>query len=255
TPRNYASEADRAVIARLYRARIEEMVRIMRNAGARTALLTLSQNLSDWPPVVSVHRDGLSPDDAAAWQAAVDEGDALAPHDCQAALAAWQRALTIDDGYALLHFKIANCQRGIGQMDDARTHFRLASDRDRFSQGAPLSFNEILRDVAEHEGALLVDVDAVLTDASGDRLVGDDLFVDAMHPNLRGHQLIAAAVADVMRQAGIPVPADRWRVDAYHDPDPDALIAADPELGVKELLSRGVVCYAAGRTECALNKL
>src|SRR5262249_48031193 len=215
SPDNYASDADRAVIARVYRERIAEMVHIMREAGARTALLTLSQNFSDWPPVVSVHSHPLDTAATTAWEAAVQEGDDLAARDCGAALAAWQRAAALDDGVAALHFRMARCERSLGELDRARADFRLASELDRFSQGAPLAFNDILREVAERDGALLVDVDDALIRASGDHLVGDDLFVDAMHPNLRGHQLIAAAVADAMRLAGIPLPADRWRTDAY----------------------------------------
>lgn len=255
SPRDYASDADRAWIADLYRLRIEEMVRLMRDAGARTALLTLAQNFADWTPVVSVHRPGMRPEEKAAWRMAVRRGDALAPQDCHGALDAWRQALAIDDGYALLQFKVADCERELGHSDDARARFRLASDLDRFSQGAPTSFNAILRDVAEREGAILVDVDAVLARASTERLVGDDLFMDALHPNLRAHQLIAAAVADALRQANIPVAAARWRSHAYVDPDPQSIMAAKPELRVGELIARGMACHAAGRTGCALNRL
>ena len=227
----------------------------MRDAGARTALLTLSQNFSGWPPNVSVHNRRVSPEAKAAWRRAVRQGDVLAPSDCAGALVAWRSALALEDGFALLHFKIAGCEQRLGHLDEARSQYRLASDLDRFSQGAQLSFNAILRDVAASEGAILIDVDAALVQASGGRLVGDDLFVDAVHPNLRGHQVIAEAVADALRLAAIPVPASHWRADAYVDPDPTSVVAADPELAVKERLSHALCCYAAGRTSCALHDL
>ena len=171
------------------------MVDLMRKAGARTMLLTLSENFSDWEPVVSVHRADLTPADAVAWQAAVTAGDALAPHDCAAAVQAWERALAIDDQYAQLHFKLAGCLSRLGRSEAACRAYRLASDLDRFSQGAPLSFNAILGDIARRRDAWLVDIDATLNAASGPRCVGDDLFVDAVHPNMRAHQLIAGAIA------------------------------------------------------------
>src|SRR5262249_23752033 len=176
-----ATPADRALSAAIYRARLVEMVRTMRSAGARTMLLTLSQNFSEWAPVASSHRPGLRADERAAWRAAVHSGDELAPEDCAAALAAWSRALALDDTSADLLFKVAGCERTLGRLDAASAHFRLASDLDRRSQGASTSFNDIIRDVAREEGAIVVDVDGAFSRASGARLVGYDLFVDSLH--------------------------------------------------------------------------
>jgi lysophospholipase L1-like esterase len=253
--RVYATAADRAVSAALYRASLVEMVRTMRAVGAHTMLLTLSQNFSDWEPAVSIHRAGVRPEDKVAWRAAVHAGDAaVAAHDCEAALTAWSRALAIDDEYAALQFKVARCEQSLGRTDAAWTRFRRASDLDRLPQGASTSFNDILREVALSEGAILVDVDLVLAGASGPRLVGDDLFVDAMHPNVRAHQLIAQAVADAIREQGLAGPAVRW--GDYVDPEPGAaLVALDPEMPTKELLTRALSHQAAGRTAEALRVL
>jgi lysophospholipase L1-like esterase len=254
--RVYASAADRSISAALYRTRLEEMIRTIRAAGGHTMLLTLSQNFSEWEPAVSIHRPGMRPQDKVAWRSAVRAGDALAAHDCAAALAAWQRALALDDGYAGLQFKMAGCERALGRLEEARARFRLASDLDRLPQGASTSFNDILRDVAQHEGAILVDVDLVLSQASGPRLVGDDLFVDAMHPSVRAHQLIAQAVANAIRETGLAGPAVHWRNADYVDPDPDeAVLALDPELPTKVLLTRALAHQAAGRTRDALRTL
>jgi lysophospholipase L1-like esterase len=252
TPRDYASDADRRLLVQAYRARIEEIVGLMRDAGAQTALLTLSQNFSDWPPNVSVHRRRLSPEQKQRWRAAVRRGRELAEHDdCPAAIAAWREALALDDGYAMLHYEIAGCARRTGQLDLARTHFRLASDLDMFSQGALSPQNDALRDVAEREGAILVDVEAELARASGERLVGDDLFVDAMHPNLRGNQLIAQAVAEALRRENRPLPAERWREGAYTDPPPETILDSVPGLRAMEHLTYAVNCMAAHDPECA----
>lgn len=255
SPADYASDADREAIARAYRANLETMVRLMRAAGARTVLVTLSQNLSDWAPNVSIHRRRLGRAEKRAWREAVRRGRRLAPRDCEAALAAWREALALDDGFAMLHFEMAQCERRLGHLDAAREHYRRASDLDCFTQGALLSFNTILRDVAGREGALLVDVDAAFTQVSGARLVGDDLFIDPLHPNLRAHQLIARAVAEELRRNGVGLPPERWRADAYVDPDPEEILDANPELRLKEQLAYALGCHAAGRTTCSLDKM
>jgi lysophospholipase L1-like esterase len=248
--RVYATPADRALSAALYRARVEEMVRVMRAAGARTMLLTLAQNFSEWPPEISSHRPGLRPDEKARWRAAVRSGDALAPHDCPGALAAWSRALAIDDSFGELQFKVATCEWSLGRLEAANTRFRLASDLDRLPRGAPTSLNDILRDVARREDAILVDIDLVFARVSGSRLTGYDLFVDAMHPRVVAHQLIAKAVADAIRESGVAGPQVRWNPDAYVDPDPDTALDAQPDLRVKEDVTRLMACEAAGRPGC-----
>ena len=248
--RVYATPADRALSAALFRARLEKMVRTMHAAGARTMLLTLSQNFSEWMPAISSHRPGLRAEEKAAWRAAVREGDALASHDCRGALAAWSRALALDDTFAELQFKVATCEWSLGQLETANTRFRLASDLDRLPQGAPTSFNDILRDVARRDDAILVDIDLAFSRASGARLVGNDLFVDAMHLRLGAHQLIAKAVADAIRESGVAGRQVRWNPDAYVDPDPETVLDAAPELRTREGVAWLFACGAAGRRDC-----
>jgi hypothetical protein len=134
-------------------------------------------------------------------------------------------ALAIDDEYALLHYRIAGCQRALGRWDLARAQYRRASDLDRVPHGAPTWFNDWIRGIAERNGALVVDSDALLASASEHGLVGDDLINEFVHPNLRAHQLIAREIEEVLRGAGIPRPASDWRPLEWVDPR-----AADREI-------------------------
>ena len=138
-----------------------------------------------------------------------------------------------------------------GQLEAANTRFRLASDLDRLPQGAPTSFNDILRDVARREDAILVDIDLAFSRESGARLVGNDLFVDATHLRLVAHQLIAKAVADAIRESGLAGSQVRWNPDAYVDPDPATVLDANPDLRVRESIASRMACNAAGRPDCA----
>jgi lysophospholipase L1-like esterase len=239
----------------LFRFNIEEMIRTMHGVGARTMILSLSQNFADWPPGSSSHRRGASAEQKAAWRAAVREGDRLARDDCARALEAYARALAIDDSYAFLQYRVARCERELGKYDAARERFRLASDLDQIPAGAPTRYNEILRDVARAEGALFVDIDAVLTRASAHGLVGNDFFADPIHPNIAAHREIAAAVAEALRDAGIPVPAARWKPEAYVEPPLAAVYAGNPRLKLREHLSRAVVYMLGARDEQALTEL
>jgi hypothetical protein len=214
-------------------------------------LLTLSQNFSDWPPGFSSHRPGMQPAEKVAWRAAVRAGDALAATDCTGALAAWAPAVELDDGFADLQFKMATCERTLGRLEAASARFRRASDLDGMPQGAPTAFNDVIRTVAAEQNAILVDIDLLFSRTSGPTLVGNDLFVDSQHIALRGHQLIAQAVADAIRESGVAGPGIRWNLDAYADPDANALLDGNPELRFKEHLARLFACDAASRPGCS----
>ena len=247
----YPTERELAYRDLLYEHNLRSMVLAIQKAGAGVVLVTLSQNFSDWPPAASAHRTGLDAEALGAWERYVAEGDRLAREgDCAATIAAYGRALEIDDAYADLHFRIAACERRLGRLDRARASYRRASDLDRVPHGAPTHYNDIVRAIASEAGALLVDAEAVLERESGDRLVGDDLFADFAHPNLRAHQLIAAAIADALRAADLPVAKERWREGAYADPEPGSLYRADPRLRIGELKTRVFICVIAPRDYC-----
>ena len=59
------------------------------------------------------------------------------------------------------------------------------------------------------------------------------------------------AVANAMREAGLPVTADRWERSRYVDPDPDSLYLAEPRLRVQQLQIRIHACLLARREDCA----
>jgi hypothetical protein len=72
-----------------------------------------------------------------------------------------------------------------------------------------------------------------------------------VHPNLRAHQLIAAELARVLREAGVPRPAGEWRDAGWVDPPVERLLAEDPSLRVREHELMHLTCVLARRPECA----
>lgn len=251
----YPSAREREYGELLYRFNLEEIARVARSAGARALFVTQSQNFADWAPGASQHREGLSAEDLARWDAAAAAGDAArSAGDCDAALSAWRSALAIDDAYADLVYRVAACERALGRFEAARRDYRRASDLDRVPHGAPTRYNEILREVAREEGALFTDADAAIERASEHGLVGDAWFADFVHPRIRAHVTIADAVAGTLQAAGLPAPAASWRSDLYAPPDVDAIYRSDPAPELQEHLVRALACMLALRSACSLSE-
>ena len=248
---SYPTQRDLAYRDLLYEFNLDTMADVVQAAGAQVLFLTLSQNFSDWAPGASGHRVDLAGADLQRWEKLYTEGrEARAHGDCRAALDAFTQALALDAEFAGLHFELAACQRALGDREAARRHYRLASDLDRVPHGAPTYFNDVIRRVAQRHDSRVVDVDALLELESGAALIGDDLFLDWLHPNLRAHQRIAEAVADELRRDGIPVASTSWRESPAELPAPEALHAADPSLRLREEEMRLFACSLALRDAC-----
>jgi hypothetical protein len=147
--KGYASPREREYGAMMYRFNLEHIVRTLRAAGAEVVLLTLSQNFADWAPGASAHREDLSPADLAAWQALVAAGDARRDQgDCNGALAKYREALTLDDHFADLHFRVATCASARG----VRRRAQRVSPCQRPRSGAARRADELQRRPAQRRG-------------------------------------------------------------------------------------------------------
>ena len=235
-------------------ARLAEMVRTMRAVGARTMLLTLSQNFSRVAaralvaPARAPARARRRPGGRARARGRRAGAAATVP----AALAAWSRRAR----------PRRRLRRAPVQGRELRADPRPARCGERalppwraistdIPQGAPTSLNDIIREVARQRGR----------DPGRRR--------PRVHPRERaapgrqrplrrfGAREPPRPPADRARSSrtrsgrpGWSGPQVRWNPDAYVDPDPEALLDADPDLRFRESITRSFACQAAGRPGC-----
>ena len=85
----------------------------------------------------------------------------------------------------------------------AREQFNKARDLDALRFRAPSEFNDIIRRLAAEHRSNLVDVEACFEAASPQRLVGDNLMLDHLHPSIKGYFLMADAFFHAMQQSDL----------------------------------------------------
>ena len=93
-------------------------------------------------------------------------------------------------------YRTARRLDSLGRFDEAAPLYVKAKDLDPLRFRAPEAMNEVIRRTAEREGATVVEVHRTLEQRSSDGIIGSDLMVDHLHPNLRGYHLIADAFFD-----------------------------------------------------------
>lgn len=203
-------EHQRHLALAMFETNLERIAAAGRGAGARVLFLSQSKNYADWPVVGP-------PDDPATRTAAQ-------------------------------HHARAEALRAQGDYDGAREAYRLAQNTLNANFGTTPGRNAMIRELAARRGALFLDIERVFEDESPHGLVGFNLFVDFLHPNLAGHQLLARSVFAFLRDQ--PLPPGRWIEPPPLRP-PEALLADAPQLGAQELRIRIVAEITRQRNDAA----
>ena len=94
---------------------------------------------------------------------------------------------------AAAHFEKARALEAAGQPAEARREYLAAKDRDELRFRAPEAFNDLIREVAATRGATVVDVQGALAAASRNGIIGAELMLEHVHPNVEGYFRLASA--------------------------------------------------------------
>jgi tetratricopeptide (TPR) repeat protein len=148
-----------------FRGNLERLLAKYHAAGIPVFIGTLASNERDQAPFVG--------------------GD---PADPDSAAAAFARAQSLEAG---------------GDLAAARSAYVEAADRDGLRFRAPSAFNAVITEVARNHEAELVDVNAALARAARGGIIGKELMLEHVHPNVDGYFALATAYyAPLARRLG-----------------------------------------------------
>jgi tetratricopeptide (TPR) repeat protein len=188
-----------------YERNLTDICRVAARSGVPVVLSTLAVNLRSCAPFGSLHPTDLTPEQRTRWEALYRAGaqaaDAQRWSDAAAIL---QQAARIDDGYAELAYRLAQCEWGLGRFDDAGRLYQRALDLDTLRFRADARINEIVRRVAEREaarGVRFVDGRQALATVSPHGVTGEELLLDHVHFTFTGNYQLAIALLGPVREA------------------------------------------------------
>lgn len=163
---------------------------LARNKGVPVVIGTPVSNLQDQPPFVPI-----LPPDAEPREELLDRFGRTPDAD------RWLRRYARDDSSsALYHYFRGSRDLAAGKVDDAYDAFLLAKELDGLRFRAPASIGEKIRErCASRPEWTLVDLEPVFRKASASGVPGKDLFLEHLHPNVRGAFFLASSFADSIR--------------------------------------------------------
>jgi|AMFO01.1.fsa_nt_gi tetratricopeptide (TPR) repeat protein len=230
---------------RNYRRNLRKIIRMCKRAGVPLVLCEPVCNLRDHYPFASlVHEEEASRARRLdLWEkerAAQAEDAAL-----EEAYRFWQGITASDSLAADLWFHGARLEERRHDWDAALRAYEKARDLDLVPFRATSDLLAALRELAREEDVPLVPLEQVFRGASRGRAPGKNLFLEHVHPNLRGQVLLAEAICRTLAEIPWPDAETTWQWEA--DPGPweilqmagltplDAIYA---ELRIRQLLDR-----------------
>jgi tetratricopeptide (TPR) repeat protein len=233
-PERYSRDDSlREDILKHYRISLANMVLLARSVGAQVIFVTPASNLKDFSPFKSQHTDSTN---TAGRQRAEELLAMTTPFVWQKnwglVLQFLDEAVPLDPRYADLHYRRGQALLALGRFGEAKTAFITARDEDVCPLRALTPMTRIVTEVAREQGVMLVDyvdlLEGRMQSTQGYAILGQEYFLDHVHPTIEGHKLLAVAILKAMTDMGLAQPGPDWGKEAI------AAVAAKIEGGIDQ---------------------
>jgi tetratricopeptide (TPR) repeat protein len=237
-----------------FRFNVQQMIDIARDHDVDLLFVNPVSNVQDFSPFKSEHLPSLSPERIDRFQTRYQEAQTLLQTgNYREALTLLEKAAELSPDYADLHYRMGRCYLGLGDIDQADRYLTRAKELDICPLRALAEINAAVMDTARQNGAPVVDLLDILRQDSlardGHGILGNDYFLDHVHPRIEVHQRLAEWILDALSREGLvrienPLTPEE-RASLYSD----ALEALDPSYYAQRDLNLGKVLGWAGKNE------
>jgi len=184
---------------------LSDILKTAVQSGVRVVVSTVASNLRDCAPFASLHRPDLPEAERMEWDPLYQAGcEAQKAGRFSQALDRFGQAGRIDDHFAELQFRWAQCCLAIGQDAEASRRFTLARDCDTLRFRSDSRMNDLIRRTAqgrESEGIFLVDGQQAFARNSPHQLAGEELLYEHVHLRFEGNYRLARTLADAVARS------------------------------------------------------
>jgi len=193
----YDGEAYRRA-RQFFKANLTDIIDAAQQRGVRVILSNLVSNVRDLQPFVSMYKTGAA---RAAFEREIFRSAKLRETgQAAAALAIIDSLQQLDDLPAIIYYEKGRCLETLGNFSAARSAYEKARDLDGLRFRAGNDFNVALQEVAQTTGATLVDMERAFVQASPNGLIGRELMLEHVHPNLAGYFMMGRELCRALRE-------------------------------------------------------
>ncbi len=184
-----------------FRENYEDVIDIARENNIPILISSLVRNEKSLHPFVSFQSESISDSSKNRSKKFYSLGlESLKNRDYEAAAEYLVKSLEIDSAPADIHFTLGQCYEYLGRYDEAEKQYSLAADYDGLRFRAPSEFNKIVFSLSRQYKVPVADVKREFQKYSNNGIVGSELLVDHVHPNIEGYLLLAKTWFEAMKQ-------------------------------------------------------
>lgn len=195
----------------IYHDNLVAIIHAARSRGAPILLSTLISNLRTQPPFVPLADSSKSVE----WQRLMAGGDRLRREGLSdSAFGDFRMACRVDSMNATGWFAYAQAAYTLGKYPEALAAFAHARDLDALRFRVSSEFQDDLIGLCRSEGVPLARVDSAFSAHSPGGIVGNELILEHLHPNLRGYLLMARTWRDAIKTNGLLAEATQWSISS-----------------------------------------
>ncbi len=185
-----------------FRINLNRMIDISNEAKVPILFIRPMSNLSDFSPFKSEPSSGI--DSSTARKAAHLRQQATAAMrqgSFEPAKSLLQQAMRLDPEFAMAHYLYAQCMERLGQIENASHEYHTAIDYDVCPLRASSEIDTILEQVTQRRNVPLILVDSLFAAQCKNGLLGREMFMDHVHPTIKGHQFIARCILKTLLES------------------------------------------------------
>ncbi len=204
----HRDEALKEQILSHYRFNLRRMVQMARAGGADMIMLTIPVNEKDFAPFKSQPTKGLKLADQEHFQSLLSQAtQALEGGFPDKAKDHLDEAVRIDAGYADVHYLRGKALMALRAHQEAEKAFQSAIQEDVCPLRVLTELNDGIAEVARQDQVSLVDFRRLLKtemlERFGHQNLGEEFFLDHVHPTVETNGRLARALVDRMAEMGI----------------------------------------------------
>lgn len=202
------SAHDHEITETNYKLNLTEMATLARSKNVQLIFSSLASNLSDFEPLKSStsSKDSKKKIEALLNQAKIF----LNENKLKEAIEISKKAIELDFNYAKSHYQIGKIYIASSEYSKAQTHFELARDLDKLHLRSCSKMNSIVQQVGKEQKVPVINMEKSLKKYSGNGILGENFFLEHVHPNINGHLLMGETIARFLFRHDILRNKNRW---------------------------------------------